>query len=143
LSGDLQRSTGGGGGSTGSAGDGESSEVQSFLADPDGYIRGVVLSIFVGGILGLVTAVVNSGINVMTTIRESLLGAGSVIASDLGQIGDTVISVVVDTPIGAIGGVAESAGVFAPLVSALIFAAVAALTAALLYATYRLVVIIT
>jgi len=114
-----------------------------FAKDPTGYIRGVVLSLFVGGILGLVTAVVNSGINVVTAIRESLLGGGSEIGSQLGTIGDTVVSVVVETPIGAIGGIAESAGVFAPLVSALIFGLVAAMTAALLYATYRLVVIVT
>ncbi|GAB7011769.1 hypothetical protein [Halolamina salina] len=117
--------------------------MEKFANDPDGYIRGVVLSIFVGGILGLVSAVVGSGINVISTIRGVLLGGGSEIASQLGKIGDMFVSVAVDTPISAIGGIAESAGVFAPLVSALIFAAVAAITAALLYATYRLVVIIT
>lgn len=117
--------------------------MEKFAKDPDGYIRGVVLSIFVGGIIGLVSAVVGSGITVISTIREQLLSGGSVIASDFGSIGDMFVSVAVDTPIGAIGGIAESAGVFAPLVSALIFAAVAGITAALLYATYRLVVIIT
>ena len=117
--------------------------MQKFTKDPTGYIRGVVLSIFVGGLLSLVSVIVGSGLNIVTTIREQLLSGGSEIASDLGSIGDMFVSVAVDMPIGAIGGIAESAGVFAPLVSALIFAAVAGITAALLYATYRLVVIIT
>jgi len=117
--------------------------MQEFASNPTGYIREVVLSIFVGGILTLITFVVGSGINVVTMIREALLGGGSEIASDLGGIGATFVKYTIDVPIGAIGGVAESTGFLAPLVSALIFAAVAAFTGALLYATYRLVVIIT
>lgn len=108
-----------------------------------GEVREIVAGFLVSGILTFVTATVGFGIDVIETIRSSLTSAGAGIASDAGALGDLVVRLLIETPLEASGDLAASTWIFAPVASALIFALVAAMAAAIVYGTWRAVVIIT
>ena len=127
----------------------DAEEIEETTSDDDGgglvagEVREIVAGFLVSGILTFVGATVGFGIDVIETIRSSLTSAGAGIASEAGNLGDLVVGLVIETPLEATGDLAASTWVFAPVVSALIFALVAAMAAAVVYGTWRAVVIIT
>lgn len=106
-------------------------------------VREIIAGFVVSGILAFVGATVGFGINVIETIRSALTSAGAGIASELGSAGNDFVELVIETPLEATGDLAAGSGIFAPVVSALIFALVAAMAAAIVYATWRAIVVIT
>jgi hypothetical protein len=127
----------------------DAEDVEESTSDDDGgglvagEVREIVAGFLVSGILSFVTATVGFGIDVIETIRSSLTSAGAGIASEAGKLGDLLVGLAIETPLEATGDLAASTWVFAPVVSALIFALVAAMAAAVVYGTWRAVVIIT
>lgn len=127
-----------------------SEEIEETTSDDDdggglvaSEVRDIVAGFLVSGILTFVGATVGFGIDVIETIRSSLTSAGAGIAREAGKLGDLVVGLAIETPLEATGDLAASTWVFAPVVSALIFALVAAMAAAIVYGTWRAVVIIT
>lgn len=106
-------------------------------------VREIIAGVIVSGILTLVGTTVGLGIDVIGTIRSALTNAGAGIASDAGNLGTDFIDLVVETPLEAIGDLAASSSIFAPAVSALIFALVTAMAAAIVYGLWRAIVVIT
>ena len=106
-------------------------------------VREIIAGVIVSGILTLVGTTVGLGIDVIGTIRSALTNAGAGIASDAGNLGTDFIDLVVETPLEVIGDLAASSSIFAPVVSALIFALVTAMAAAIVYGLWRAIVVIT
>ena len=106
-------------------------------------VREIVAGMFVGGILSVVGMFAGFGIDIVDTVRSSLTSAGSGIASEAASIGDLFVDVVIVTPLEGAGDLAVSTWIFAPISSALVFALVAAMSAGIIYGTWRLVVIVT
>lgn len=113
---------------------GLSSEARALLSDPPGYILGM----FVTAIFGFVGAAVGLLLDIQAMLFGSLAQAGDAVASDL----RTVALVVLDTltlPIRLTGDMVAGAGVFAPILSALVFAVTVFVVAGLLWGLFRVI----
>ncbi|MFD1601033.1 hypothetical protein [Halobellus rarus] len=106
-------------------------------------VRSIVAGMFVGGIIAFVSELAGLGIDIVDTIRSSLTSAGSGIADEAGSLSTTVVEVVIETPLEAAGDLATSTWIFAPISSALVFVLVAAISALIIYGTWRALVVIT
>ena len=126
---------------TGGSGDGDDGggwtprgEAAELVSDPRGYI----LAIFVGGILSGLTAAVGFVLDGLAAGTSALRMSGSAVAGSIVTIQTTVVELVV-VPLEVMDGVAASSGPFAPLVVALTFTLVAAISAGLVWGTDRVV----
>jgi hypothetical protein len=129
-----------------------SEEIEETTTDDDddsggglvaGEVREIVASFLVGGILTFVGWILGFGIDVIGTVRSGVTSAGAGIANELGKVGGQIIGLLVRTPLEATGDLAAGAWIFAPIVSALIFALVTAMAAAIVYGLWRAIVVIT
>lgn len=120
-----------------------SGALSAFYDDPDGYIRGIVLGIFVSGVFSFAGSVAGFGLGIIETIRFQLERGGAVITAQLGSVGDTFLNILIEKPLGFAGDLAASTWIFAPVASALVFALVAVMVSLIALLTYRAVVIVT
>lgn len=114
-------------------------EAGALLDNPRGYIRGIVATFVVGSFLSVVTFVVSTGIDIWESLRSSLSRAGGAVTGDVSSVW-SVAADLVALPIRISGDLAASAGVFAPLVAAGSFALTAAISGAIVWLIYRLVI---
>lgn len=117
-------------------------EASALLADPIGYIRGIVLSVVVGSFISVLMFAISTGVNLAESLRSSLSKAGGAVTDSMLSVwgvGETVLAL----PIELAGDLSASAGVLGPVVSGGAFALTAAIAGALVYALWRAVVIIT
>lgn len=106
-------------------------------------VREVLGGILVGGILTGAATVAGFAIDIVDTVRSGITDAAAGIREELGQVGDSLIGLVIETPLEVTGDLAGSTWLAAPIVSALLFALVAAMAAGIVYGIYRAVVILT
>jgi len=126
----------------------EVEEIDESNSDDEGgliasEVREIVAGVIAGGVLSLFGSIAAFGVGIIDTIRSALTNAGGGIAEEVGSAGDQFVVLVIETPLEAAGDFAASTWIFAPVVSALIFALVAAMAAGIIYGTWRAVVIIT
>lgn len=105
---------------------------------PRSYIREVVVGMFVGGIVAAITWFNDAWLSVLNLIRSESESIGGLILDQSGTVGAEIVRVI-RLPITVAGDVAAAGGPLAPLLSALIFALVAATTGAIVVALYRIV----
>ncbi|WP_418284775.1 hypothetical protein [Halorubrum sp. DTA46] len=114
------------------------SEASSLLSNPRGYIREIVLGVFVGGLLSALTFAVQLGLDITAMFRGVLERSGSAVLGNMDSIWSTLATLVA-LPLETVEGVAASAGPLAPLVTALAFALTAAIVAGIVWGIYRVV----
>jgi len=116
-----------------------SAEAGALLDNPREYIRGIVATFVVSSVLSVVTFAVSTGIDIWESLRSSLSRAGGAVTGDVSSLWASAAELVA-LPIRISGDLAASAGVFAPLVAAGAFALTAAISGAIVWLIYRLVI---
>lgn len=113
-------------------------EATDILEDPRGYILGVIAGAVAGAAVTLMTEIADFYLTVQQTVVDELTDIGSMIMTQSGNVGDLIITGI-ELPIELTGNLAASAGPFAPVLSALLFAVIAVVTAAIVILLYRIV----
>ena len=106
-----------------------------------GYIRSIVAGLIASSVTGFLTWIAGGWLSVVEVIRSQIINVGQVISEQGGNVGNEIIDLVT-FPIGLIGELATAAGPLAPILSAVIFALVAVITAAIGLALWRALVVI-
>lgn len=113
-------------------------EARELLSDPTGYIREIVLSTIAGSVLSILTYAISTGFDMLGVIQSQLGRAGGAITGDVASVWSTA-AMLVGLPLETVGRVADSAGLFGPVVVALAFFLTAAIAGALVWTVYRVV----
>lgn len=113
-------------------------EAGDLLEDPTGYIREIILGVFVGGVLSAITFSVRFGLDLFAQLESALGMGGGAILDSMTVLWSELARVIV-IPITTAEGVAAGAGVFAPLVVAVSFLFAAALAGGIVWGTVRVV----
>ena len=117
---------------------GLSGEASSLLSDPQGYIREIVLGVFVGGLLSALTFAVQLGLDITAMFRDVLERSGGAVLDNMDSIW-TTLATLAELPLRTVESVAVGAGPFAPIVAALAFALTATIVAGIIWGLYRVV----
>ena len=113
-------------------------EARDLLGDPPGYIREIVLGVFVGGLLSALTYGVQLGLDITAMFRGVLERSGGAILSSMDAIWNPLATLAA-LPLETVESVAVGAGPFAPIVAALAFAMTAAIVAGIVWGLFRVV----
>ena len=113
-------------------------EARSLLSNPRGYIREIVLGLFVGGLLSALTFAVQLGLDLTAMFRGVLESSGGAILSSMDAIWNPLATLAA-LPLETVESVAVGAGPFAPIVAALAFALTAVIVAGIVWGLYRVV----
>ena len=113
-------------------------EARSLLSNPRGYIREIVLGLFVGGLLSALTFAVQLGLDLTAMFRGVLESSGGAILSSMDAIWNPLATLAA-LPLETVESVAVGAGPFAPIVAALAFALTAAIVAGIVWGLFRVV----
>ena len=113
-------------------------EASSLLSDPRGYIREIVLGLFVGGLLSALTFTIRLGLDLTAMFRGVLESSGGALLSSMDAIWNPLATLAA-LPLETVESVAVGAGPFAPVVAALAFALTAAIVAGIVWGLYRVV----
>lgn len=113
-------------------------EARSLLSDPRGYIREIVLGVFVGGLLSALTYGVQLGLDITAMFRGVLERSGGALLGNMDSLWST-LATLAGLPLRTVESVAVGAGPFAPIVAALAFAMTAAIVAGIVWGLYRVV----
>lgn len=96
------------------------------------------MGILVGGFLSALTAISGFGLDLIGSFSTVMASGGGAILGDIESLW-RIVETLVAMPIVVAGNLAISAGPFAPIVVAGVFTAVAAFTAGLVWALFRIV----